>query len=48
MIVFLIFIMLSAIQLNCQTCFAAGEIQYVVSYRMLSAKFIIFETAAAQ
>ncbi|KZR45665.1 hypothetical protein A3N68_13325 [Enterobacter asburiae] len=47
-IVFLFFIMLPAIQLNCQTSRAAGEIQNVVSYRMLSAKFMIFETAAAQ
>ncbi|KHG48563.1 hypothetical protein T636_A3822 [Enterobacter hormaechei subsp. xiangfangensis] len=40
--------MLSAIQLNGQPSRATGEIQNVVTYRVLSAKFIIFETAAAQ
>ncbi|KSX11711.1 hypothetical protein APT79_06150 [Enterobacter sp. K66-74] len=47
-IVFLLFIMLPTIQLNSQMSRAAGEIQNVVIYRMLSTKFIIFETAAAQ
>jgi hypothetical protein len=40
--------MLPAIQLNGQTSRAAGEIQNVVTYRMLSTKFLIFEAAAAQ